>query len=67
MFKYPEVFQYDNGPELKNDVIKLLEKHNVEIQRTTTKYKRPDTVFVVTFNKELTKQFFKLIGISKLG
>ena len=67
MFTYPEVFQYDDGPELKSDVIKLFEKHSVEIQRTTTKYKRPDTVFVVTFNKELTKQFFKLIGISKLG
>ena len=67
MFKYPEVFQYDDGPELKSDVIKLFEKHSVEIQRTTTKYKRPDTVFVVTFNKELTKQFFKLIDISKLG
>ena len=67
MFKYPEVFQYDDGPELKSDVIKLFEKHSVEIQRTTTKYKRLDTVFVVTFNKELTKQFFKLIGISKLG
>ena len=67
MFKYPEAFQYDDGPELKSDVIKLLEKHNVGIQRTTTKYKHPDTVFVVTFNKELTKQFFKLIGISKLG
>ena len=31
VFKYPKAFQCDNGPEFKNEVIKLLEKHNVDI------------------------------------
>ena len=34
---------------------KLLEKHNVDIQRTTTKYKHSHTAFVEAFNKELAK------------
>ena len=32
VFKYPKTFQCDNGPEFKNEVTKLLEKHNVEIR-----------------------------------
>ena len=39
VFKYPKLFQCDNGSEFKSDVSKLLEKHNVDIRRTTTKYK----------------------------
>ena len=31
VFKYPKVFQCDNGSEFKNEVTKLLEKHNFEI------------------------------------
>ena len=31
MFKYPKVFQCDNGPEFKNEVTKLLKKHKVDI------------------------------------
>ena len=31
VFKYPKVFQCDNGPEFKNEVTKLLEKHIVDI------------------------------------
>ena len=38
---------------------KLLEKHNVEIRRGTTKYKHTHTVFVKAFNKELAKLLFK--------
>ena len=49
----------DNGSEFKNEVIKLLEKHNVEIRRATTKYKHTDTAFVEAFNKELAKLLFK--------
>ena len=30
-FKYPKVFQCDNGSEFKGKVTKLLEKHNVDI------------------------------------
>ena len=55
VFKYPKVFQCDNGSEFKNKVIKLLEKHNVEIQRATMKYKHTQTAFVEAFNKELAK------------
>ena len=39
LFKYPKTFQCDNGSEFKNKVKKLLEKHNVDIRRATTKYK----------------------------
>ena len=39
VFKYPKRFQCDNGSEFKNEVTKLLEKHNVDIRRATTKYK----------------------------
>ena len=31
--KYPKTFQCNNGSEFKNEVTKLLEKHNVGIQR----------------------------------
>ena len=46
VFKYPKVFQCDNGSESKNEVTKLLEKHSVDIQRATTKYKHIHTAFV---------------------
>ena len=55
MFKYPRVFQCNNGSELKRDVAKLLEKHNVDIRRTATKYKHNHTAFVETSNKEFAK------------
>ena len=40
-FKYPKAFQCDNGSELKNEVTKSLEKHNVDIGRATMNYKIP--------------------------
>ena len=55
VFKYYKVFLYDNGSEFKSDVTKLLQKHNVDIPRTTTKYKHTHTVFV----EELPKKLFK--------
>ena len=51
--KYPKV------SEFKKEVTKLLEKHNVHIRRTTTKYKHTHTAFVEAFNKELAKLLFK--------
>ena len=36
---YPKIFQYDNGSEFKEEVTKMLERHEVAIRRTTTKYK----------------------------
>ena len=44
VFKHPKAFQCDNGPEIKNEVTKLLEKHDVDIQeqqRNKTILKRP--------------------------
>ena len=59
VFKYPRVFQCDNGSEFKNEVTKLLEKHNTDIPRAATKYKHTHTAFVEAFNKELAKLLIK--------
>ena len=66
VFKYPKTFQCDNGSEFKNEVTKLLEKHNVEIRRATTKYKHTHTAFVEAFNKELAKLLFKPMEAQEL-
>ena len=66
VFKYPKAFQCDNGSEFKNEVTKLLEKHNVEIRRATTKYKHTHTAFVEAFNKELAKLLFKPMDAQEL-
>ena len=60
------MFQSDNGHEFKSDVTKLLEKDNVDIRRTTTKYKHTHTAFVEAFNKELAKLLFKPMGAQEL-
>ena len=60
------MFQCDNGSEFKSDVTKLLEKHNVDIRRTTTKYKHTHTAFVEAFNKELAKLLFKPMDAQEL-
>ena len=66
VFKYSKVFQCDNGSEFKNELTKLLEKHNVDIRRTRTKYKHTHTAFVEAFNKELAKLLFKPVDTQKL-
>ena len=66
VFKYPKVFQCDNGSEFKNEVTKLLEKYNVDIRRATTKYKHTHTAFVEAFNKELEKLLFKSMDAQEL-
>ena len=66
VFKYPKTFQCDNGSEFKNEVTELLEKHNVEIRRATTKYKHTHTAFVEAFNKELAKLLFKPMDAQEL-
>ena len=58
-FKYPKAFQCDNGADFKREVTKLLEKHNVNIRRGTTKYKHTQTAFVGALNRELAKLLFK--------
>ena len=64
---YPKVFQCDNGSEFKSDVTKLLEEHNVEINRETTKYKHTHTAFVENFNKMLAKNLFKIQDAQELN
>ena len=66
VFKHPKVFSCDNGPEFKNEVAKLLEKHNVDVRRTTAKDKHTHTAFVEAFNKELAKLLFKPMDIQDL-
>ena len=66
VFKYPKVIQCNNGSEFKNEVTELLEKHNVDIRRVTTKYKQTHTAFVEAFNKELAKLLFKPMDAQEL-
>ena len=66
MFKDPKVVQCDNGSEFKDDLTKLLEKHNVDVRRATTKYKHTYTAFVGAFNKDLAKQLFKPMDFQEL-
>ena len=66
VFEYPKVFQCDNGSEFKNEVTKLLEKHNVDIRRATTKYKKTHTALVEASNKELEKLLFKAMDLQEL-
>ena len=65
-FKYPKAFRCDNGPEFKSKVTKLLEKHNVDIRRATTKYKHTHTAFVEALNKQLAKLLFKPMDAQEL-
>ena len=65
-FKYLKTFQCDNDSEFKNEVTKLLEKHNVEIWRATAKYKHTHTAFLEAFNKELAKLLFKPMDAQEL-
>ena len=58
VFKYPKVFQCDNGSEFTNKVTRLLEKLNVDIQRATIKHNHIHPAFVEAFNKELAKLLF---------
>ena len=63
---YKKTFQCDNAFEFKSQVTKLLEKHNVEIRRATTKYKHTHTAFVEAFNKELARLLFKPMDAQEL-
>ena len=66
VFKYPKTFQIDNESEFKNEVTKLLEKHNVEIRKATTKYKKTHTAFVEACSKHLSKLLFKPMDAQEL-
>ena len=64
---FPKTFQCDNGSEFKAEVTKLLEKHNVEIKRATTKYKHTHTAFVESLNKVLAENLFKIQDAQELN
>ena len=46
---------------------KLLEKHEVRIQRTMTKYKHTHTAFVEALNKILAERLFKVQDAQELN
>ena len=56
---YPSTFQCDDGSEFKGEVTKMLEKHEVKIQRVTMKYVHTHTAFVEALNKILPERLFK--------
>ena len=64
---YPKIFQCDNGIELKGEVNKMLEKHEVKIQRVTTKYKHTHTALVEAMNKILAERLFKVQDVQELN
>ena len=64
---YSKIFQCDNGSEFKADVIKLLEKHEVRIQHTMTKYKHTHTAFVKALNKIVTEWLFNVQDVQELN
>ena len=43
---YPKTFRCDNGSEFKAELTKMLEKHEVRMQRAMTKYKHTHKAFV---------------------
>ena len=64
---YPKILQCDNGSEFKAGVTKMLEKHEVRIQHTMTKYKHTHTAFVEALNKILAEQLFKVQDAQELN
>ena len=64
---YPKIFQCDNGGEFKGEVTKMLEKHEVKIQRVTMKYKHTHTAFVEALNKILTERLLKVQDAQELN
>ena len=65
--RYSKIFQCDNGCEFKGEVTKMLEKHEVKIQRVTTKYKHTHTAFVEALNKILAERLFKVQDAQELN
>ena len=66
VLKNPKTFQCNNASEFKSEVARLLEKHNAQIGRATTKYKHTHTAFVEAFKKELAKVLFKPMDAQEL-
>ena len=66
-FKYPKIFQCDNGSEFKGEVTNMLEKNGAKIRRVTTKYKHTHTAFVEALNKILAERLFKVQDAQELN
>ena len=64
---YPKIFQCDNGSEFKGDLTKMLEKHEIKIQRVTTKYKHTHTALVEALNKIFAERLFKVQDAQELN
>ena len=64
---YLKIFQCNNGGEFKAEVTKLLEKHQVRMQRATTKYKHTHMAFIEALNKMLTEWLFKVQDAQELN
>ena len=64
---YPKIFQCDNGSEFKGEVTKMLEKHEVKIQRVMTKCKHTHKAFVEALNKILAERLFKVQDAQELN
>ena len=64
---YPSTFQCDNGSKFKGEVTKMLEKHEVKIQRVTTKCSHTHTAFVEALNKILAERLFKVQDAQELN
>ena len=64
---YPKIFQCNNGSKFKAEVTKLLEKHDIKIKCTTTKYKHTHAAFVKALNKILAERLFKVQDAQELN
>ena len=61
------IFKCDNGSKFKEEMTKILEKHDVKIRRVTTKYAHTHTAFVEALNKILAERLFKVQDAQELN
>ena len=64
---YPKIFQCDNGSKFKGEVTRMLEKHEVKIQRVTTNYMHTHTAFVEALNKIHAEKLFRVQDAQELN
>ena len=64
---FPKIFQCNNVSELKAEVTKMLEKHEVTIRCMTTEYKHTHISFVEAQNNILVEQLFKVQEAQELN
>ena len=64
---YPKIFQCENGSEVKGEMTKMLEKHEVKIRRVTMKYTHTHTAFVEDLNRLLAERLFKVQDAQELN